>query len=126
MFIGERIRELRLEKDLLQRELAAKIHVAANTLCQFESGKANPSYEVLLSLADFFEVSTDYLLGREDDFGNVTVKSDSSAPSLSPDEARLLETFRKLNVKNRIHVSTYAEIRLEEQDEDGSSAFRIK
>ena len=115
MTIGERIKELRSEKELLQKDLAQKIHVAANTLSQFENGKANPSYEVLIALADFFEVSTDYLLGREDDFGNVSIQSNE--PALSTEEQRLLDTFRKLNARNRIHVSAYAEVRLEEQKE---------
>ncbi len=113
MSIGEKIRELRLERELLQKELAAKIHIAANTLSQFESDKANPSYDVLTSFADFFGVSTDYLLGREDDFGNINVSS--SAPALTSEEQHLLDTFRKLNMKNRMHVSTYADIRLEDQ-----------
>lgn len=115
MAIGGKIKELRLEKELLQKELAQKIHIAANTLSQFESEKANPSYEVLIALADFFEVSTDYLLGREDDFGNVSIQS--TAPALTSDEQRLINTFRKLNANNRTHVSAYAQIRLEEQKE---------
>ncbi len=117
MTIGDRIRELRVESGLLQKELAIKINIAANTLSQFESGKANPSYEVLMSFADFFQCSTDYLLGREDDFGNITVQE--SAPALSPDEKKLLDDYRALNTKNRMHVSAYASIRREEQ-EDGA------
>lgn len=42
--------------------------------------------------------------------------------SLSPEETRLLETFRKLNTKNRMHVVAYAEIRLEEQGPAGAVA----
>ena len=92
MFTGVKIRELRLEKGLLQKELAEKIHIASNTLSQFESGKANPSYDVLIALADFFEVSTDYLLGREDDFGNVTVYK---ADTLSEEEQKIIDALRK-------------------------------
>ncbi len=57
MELGERIRELRTEKGLYQRELAEKIHIAPNTLSQFESGKAKPSYEVLIAIADFLSVA---------------------------------------------------------------------
>ena len=114
MFIGERIRELRLENNLLQKELAANIRIASNTLSQFESGKANPSYDVLISIANFFEVSTDYLLGREDDFG--VIQSKSPADELTGEEKQLLQAFRKLNTKNRMHVVAYAEVRLEEQE----------
>ena len=42
MEIGTKIKELRVEYRLKQKELAAKIHIAANTLSQFETGKANP------------------------------------------------------------------------------------
>lgn len=54
MEIGTRIRELRTKNGLKQKEPAEKIHVAANTLSQFETGKANPGYDVLITLADFF------------------------------------------------------------------------
>ena len=115
MFIGKKIRELRVENSLTQKELALKIHVAANTLCQFENGKANPSYDVLLAIANLFEVSTDYLLGRSDDFGNITIQKEKSAESISAEEKALLQTYRALNAKNRMHVAAYAQVRLEEQ-----------
>ena len=109
MSVGEKIRELRIEKDLLQRELAAIIHIAANTLSQFESGKANPSYDVLISIADFFEVSTDYLLGREDDFGviNIPVK-EKTADVLSTEERELLNIFKNLSSNHALQVLEYA------------------
>lgn len=124
MVLGEKIRELRLEHELLQRELAKNIHIASNTLSQFESGKAKPSYEVLIALADFFEVSVDYLLGREDDFGNVTVQT--AGAQLTTDEEKLLATYRKLTEKNKMHVSAYAQVRLEEQDGGAPSSLRWK
>lgn len=114
MTIGDKIRELRLESGLLQKELASKINIAPNTLSQFESGKANPSYEVLIAFADIFACSTDYLLGRSDDFGNITVLENE--PTLSSDEKKLLDDYRALNTKNKIHVSAYASIRREEQE----------
>ena len=116
MFIGERIRELRLENNLLQKELAANIRIASNTLSQFESGKANPSYDVLISIADFFGCTTDYLLGREDDFG--IVHTTTPTAELTTEEKNLLDAFRKLNTKNRMHVVAYAEVRLEEQQHE--------
>lgn len=106
MFIGERIRELRAEKGLLQRELATVIHVAPNTISQFESGKANPSYEVLISLATFFDVSTDYLLGRTDDFGNVV--STAQAQTYSADVQELVDIYDSLDEMHRVQVLEYA------------------
>ena len=52
----------------IETEPAEKIHVAANTLSQFETGKANPGYDVLITLADFLDVSSDYLPGRADEY----------------------------------------------------------
>ena len=58
-----------------------------------------------------------------DDFGNVTVQT--TGEELTEDEKRLLSTYRKLSTKNRMHVSAYAQIRLEEQD-GGEPSLRFK
>ena len=50
METGKKIRELRIENGLKQKDLAQAVHIAANTLSQFEAGKANPSYDVLIAL----------------------------------------------------------------------------
>ena len=107
MSIGKKIRELRLEHNLLQRELAKEIHIAPNTLSQFETGQANPSYEVLSLIADFFQCSTDYLLGREDDFGNVVVQTEKPAP-LPQDEQELLNIYQALSPAHRPQILEYA------------------
>ena len=107
MSIGKKIRELRLEHNLLQRELAKEIHIAPNTLSQFETGQANPSYEVLSLIADFFQCSTDYLLGREDDFGNVVVQTEKPAP-LPQDEQELLNIYQALSPAHRSQILEYA------------------
>ena len=107
MRIGEKIRELRLEQGVKQCELAAIIHVAPNTLSQFENEKANPSYEVLTALADFFEVSVDYLLGRADDFGNITVKS-TADNNITKEEKEILQSFRSLSRSEQTQLKEYA------------------
>ena len=110
-----RLKELREERNLTQNDVATAICTTRTNIGRWEKGENEPSAYFVVRLADFFEVSTDYLLGREDDFGNVSIQN--VAPILSAEEQHLLDTFRKLNTKNRIHVSTYAEVRLEEQTE---------
>lgn len=61
--ISERIRQLREQQRWTQRELAAKLHIANSTLCQYESGARTPSDAVKKELASIFGVSIDYLLG---------------------------------------------------------------
>ena len=125
MDIGSKVKELRLENTLTQRELSQKIHIAQNTLSQIENNIANPSYEVLNLIANFFQCSTDYLLGREDDFGNITIHTEKPAP-LPQDEQDLLDVYRKLDTVNKMHVSAYAEVRLEEQENRNPSTIRKK
>lgn len=62
--IGERIKALRKEKDLLQKELAQKLELSQQTISLYESNRREPDYENLDKIAEFFNVSTDYILGR--------------------------------------------------------------
>ncbi len=63
--LGEKIRELRTECGLSQKQLAAKIGVATNTVSQYESGKSKTSIDVLANLAVALDTTTDFLLGLE-------------------------------------------------------------
>ncbi len=62
---GRRIRELRVERGLSQKELAEQIGVAQNTVAQYEKGTAKTSLEVIVNLAVILNTTTDYLLGLE-------------------------------------------------------------
>lgn len=64
MTTGSKIRDLRKEKRVSQIELAKMVHVSQATVTAWETGKAEPSSSALNSLADYFNVSADYLLGR--------------------------------------------------------------
>ena len=61
----ERIKQLRKEKALTMKQLGVAIGVAESTISLYENGKRQPDNETLSKLADFFGVSVDYLLGRE-------------------------------------------------------------
>lgn len=119
MNFSSKLKELRAEKGLTQDQLALKTDLSHGCIAMLETGKRAPTGNTLALLADFFEVSTDYLLGRSDDLGVISISSQKEKTAeLSPDELHLLEVFRGLNTKNRMHVTSYAEIRLEEQDEN--------
>ncbi|MGM7683754.1 helix-turn-helix domain-containing protein [Cytobacillus sp. Hm23] len=64
--LGERIKSLRLSQGYSQKEVAHAIGVSNVQLSRYESGDRKPDAETIKHLADFFEVSTDYLLGRAD------------------------------------------------------------
>ena len=61
-----RIKELRLDKHLSQADLAKAMSVNQRTISNWEKSVRQPDFETLAMLAEFFQVSTDYLLGLED------------------------------------------------------------
>ena len=64
--VFQRLRDLREDRDLTQKEIAAILNVSQNTYSQYETGKITLTAEVLLTLSEFYGVSTDYLLGKTD------------------------------------------------------------
>ena len=66
MTFADRFKELRIAKDLTQRELSRAINISQSTIAMYENGKREPSRETLNIIADFFNVPVDLLLGRID------------------------------------------------------------
>ena len=62
--ISENIRNLRSDNDKLQIELAHYLNITQTTYSKYELGKISISIETLIKLADFYDVSLDYLVGR--------------------------------------------------------------
>ena len=62
---SSRLKELRLQHGISQEELAEQIGIKRNSYSDWENGKCKPSYEKLEKIADFFEISLDWLFGRE-------------------------------------------------------------
>lgn len=67
MTFPERIIQLKADRDLLQKDIAAAIGLSLRAYQYYEKGQKEPTLSVLVRLADFFEVSLDYLVGRSDD-----------------------------------------------------------
>ena len=64
---GSHIRDLRLANELKQEDLGNALSVTKATISRIESGDRAPSLESMLALADYFNVSLDYLVGRSDE-----------------------------------------------------------
>ena len=59
-----RLKELRKKKKVSQLKLALDLNTSQNTISRYETGEREADYKMLISLADYFDVSIDYLLGR--------------------------------------------------------------
>ena len=68
MNIGEIIKELRLEKNISQKKLADAIGVSQKAIDFWERSVNEPKASYIVKLADYFEVSADYILGRNNFF----------------------------------------------------------
>lgn len=63
--LGHRLKEKRKERSLTQKDVADQLGVGRTTYAMYESENRDPDTDTLQRMADFFEVSTDYLLGRD-------------------------------------------------------------
>ncbi len=62
--LGEKLKALRIENHLRQDQVARLVNVEKSSISMYETGMRQPSYTTLVRLADVFNVTTDYLLGR--------------------------------------------------------------
>ena len=63
---GKHLRELRTEKRLNQKELAAIIGTNNSSICDWECGRSEPSFDALVKICKYFGISSDYMLGLSD------------------------------------------------------------
>ena len=104
MMFNERLKELRKEKMLSQKELAKAINVTQQAINYWERGINEPKATYIIQLAKFFDISTDELLGLSEEKSYVQQKK-SPDKTISEDEQELLDLYRragqnKQDVKN--------------------------
>lgn len=97
------LRKIRNEKNITQIKLSIAAEVSQETISAYESGKALPSVDTLIKIADYLDVSIDYLLERTD---NPLVNS-----SIKNEDNEILNIFHKLTKEQKEDVLTYAKIR---------------
>lgn len=92
MDIGKRIEELRIAEGWSQTELANKVGVSQGTVSQWESGARVPSGDCVVTLAQIFDTSSDFLLGLVDE------------------QIRLVPYFRELSDDEQLFMQAYAQL----------------
>lgn len=64
---GEHLKNIRQSKGMTQKQVSAITHLGERSIQNYELGERKPNFECLIALADCFDVSLDYLVGRSDD-----------------------------------------------------------
>lgn len=64
--LAQRLKELRAENKMSQKELATRLFVSQQAVGKWETGKATPNPETIAKMSEIFGVSTDYILGRDE------------------------------------------------------------
>lgn len=106
----ERIRKLRTSSHLTQQELGIILGVAKNTISQYETGRNAPNDDIKIAMANYFNVSMDYLMGKTDQPG-----FDSTTPTVMQTKLtdKTIETFHAyldLSQENQKRVEDYVQI----------------
>lgn len=94
--LGARIRELRNQKKLSQKEFGKLFSLAESTIGMYERDERKPDYETLEKIADYFDVTINYMFGR-DDIIQITKEVPLLSPEiqLSSEELKLFEELKK-------------------------------
>ena len=97
---------LRKEKKYTQEKMAVVLDVSKSTIAMWETGKRMPGYEMLESIADFFNVDMSYLLGKQDVKKIISIENDYLYnSSCIPNE--IIEELSKLDERKQVLVLAY-------------------
>lgn len=114
-----RIRDLREDKDLTQEMLCKKLYMHKTTYTNYEQGKHTVPLDFAVTIADFYDVSLDYIAGRTN-FPN------GSSQKFSKDELNIIEKFSTLTERNKGRVEQFIEQLIESQEEEKFKKKEVK
>lgn len=101
---GEKLREYRTKRHLSQSALAKEIGFSQSVLCDWENGKVEPTASAIVSVANYFGVSTDTLLGCK----NLVVGNIEEVGVQPPNEQLLVNLYRTLSICDRAELIGFA------------------
>lgn len=114
---GERLKKLRKENGLTQSELVEKVNekygtaINRTTISKWENGTQEASMSFVVALANFFQVSLDYINGAEDENKKTTAEAEAK-------ENRIIDMYSRLNPQNQALLDSLLESMLEQQDKN--------
>lgn len=108
-FMENRLKKLRLEHNLTQEQLAQRVNTTKANISMIESGKRNLTASSLQIFADFFNVSTDYLLGISDNPNSIIIKVADADGTITPIQHELINATKGLTADDLIKINEYIE-----------------
>lgn len=105
MHIGDRLRNIREDKDLKQTEVAKAIHITNKVLSSYERNISLPTIDTLVDLCNYYHVSADYIL--QTDYltsppdSKTNARPQNAVPQLNAEQKRVLYYYNRLNEENR-------------------------
>ena len=97
-----RLKQLRIKKNIKQQDLAKALNVTKQSVSNWENGKRLPNIEILIQLADFYNCSLDYLVGRElkeDNLKTINTLVSDLGPSSYNEVISILNILKKTKEK---------------------------
>ena len=106
MIFGKKLKELRKHHKITQEQLAKIINVERSSIGKYESTDTLPSRETLIKIAQYFNVSTDFLLGNENnpETTHFSKATSQQYETINEQEKTLLETFRSTTELGRQRI----------------------
>ena len=99
----KRLEELRTLKGLSQKKLAQELGITQQSICKYENGQGEPTIHALIGIAECFNVSVDYLIGKSNKKG---IETDTK---ISEEEYRVLSAYKRLDKNGREALLEIAE-----------------
>lgn len=125
MSFGEILTALREERGIYQKELASILNVSVGTISNYENNIHYPDQEALILLADYFKVTTDYLLGRTSYRYNPEILNQEYAPNITvSDLINIIQNFNSQNIESLLDYVDLLQLRQKAESSPEDSAHQ--
>lgn len=108
-----RLKELRTQRNMLQKDVAEFLNCSTPVYCRYEKGEREPPFDIMKKLADFYGVTVDYLMGRD--------TPEATPPPPQQEKDPIFAALSKLNPENRALVEQMARKLLESQQNNSET-----
>lgn len=105
-----RLKKLRKEYKMTQEDLANKLGLVRTAIANYETGRTNPDVETLNLIADIFDTTTDYLLGRTDIRGSLYKVEKPPKYTYTPSERNILDEIHNLSPESQEEIKKLIEL----------------